>query len=212
LKKNCKKISTNCVKQLQFFLRLYIYLLLYENLLANRIGHARGATRRASNDQLRFASKWYGLTPGVSLPLSRSPGVSAVIAIIVTVSIVQTGAEQSTSRSDRRPSSLHIEQVVAWFSADCSILRAAPTTTSHSHTRFLCTPETHTYVWLARLTSPTHNSYEATPKAVGEPRELARSSIHPSVHLHPPIYIHSSVSSSRIVVRVRAKHEGDRPR
>lgn len=120
--------------------------------------------------------------------LALSPGVSAVIAIIVTVSIVRAGAERSTSRSDRRPSSLHIEQVVAWFSTDCSILRAAPSTTSRSHTFSLHPRNTH---WLACLTSPTHNSYEATPKAVGEPREVgvARSSVHPSVHLsiHPSV-------------------------
>jgi len=64
-------------------------------------------------------------------------------------------------------------------------------------TRFLCTPETHTYAWLVRLTSPTHNSYEATPKAVGEPRELAYLSVYPSVHssICPSVhlFIHLSI-------------------
>lgn len=157
---------------------------------------------RASYEQLRFASKWHGLTPGVSLPFSRAlRRVSAIIAIIVTVSIVRVGAEQSTSRSDRRPSSLHIEQVVAWFSADCSILRAAPSTTSRLHRHVSSAPQKHTRTpgsCASRRppTTPTkpplkqlvsHESWHIYPSICLSIRPSVRLSvrlfIHPSIHL-----------------------------
>lgn len=115
-----------------------------------------------------------------------SPGVSAVIAIIVTVSIVRAGAERSTSRSDRRPSSLHIEQVVAWFSVDCSILRAAPSTTSRSHT-FSSAPQKHTRM-------PGSHASRRPPTTPTKP-PLKQSVSHESWHVRPSIHppIHPSV-------------------
>lgn len=181
--------------------------------------HAKTALKtlfvRASYEQLRFASKWHGLTPGVSLRSPASFGDNCNNCHGLHCSSWRR-AEYFEER--RRPSSLHGgtsgRLILGWLfhSESCSIHHLSPLPT-----RFLCTPEhTRTPGSCASRRPPTtptkpplkqlvsHESWHIYPSI----RPFVHPSVCPSVHLfiHPSIhlFIHLLVAaSSRTVVRVQ---------